>query len=60
MIWRVSSRLLRTGIQDLKTQTLLDQQDRQRQRLEERGQSLRRLPDQQRLRASTGSDATPP
>lgn len=40
-------------IQDLKTQkTLLDQQDRQRQRLEERGQFLRRLQDQQRLRAS--------
>ena len=40
-------------IQDLKTQqTQLDQQDRQRQRLEERGQSLRRRQDQQRLRAS--------
>ena len=40
-------------LQDLKTQqTQLDQQDRQRQRLEERGQSLRRRQDQQRLRAS--------
>ena len=40
-------------IQDLKSQqTKLDQQDCQRQRLEERGQSLRRRQDQQRLRAS--------
>ncbi|QNI73385.1 AAA family ATPase [Synechococcus sp. NOUM97013] len=40
-------------IQDLKSQqTKLDQQDCQRQRLEERGQSLRRRQDQQRLCAS--------
>ena len=45
--------LSQVRFQDLKAQqTRLDQQDRQRHRIEERGQSLRRRQDQQRLRAS--------